>query len=88
MTPLSTTTQKKLLKVVNFPNIFLMKHEIEILKLELSFTPTPKHNISELEMDIYHFIRKLHLTYHFSVSTYKDKSIVKFTRNNNENQEL
>ena len=88
MTPLSTTTQKKLLKVVNFPNIFLTKHEIEILKLELSFTPTPKHNISEIEMDIYHFIRKLHLTYHFSVSTYKDKSIVKFTRNNNENQEL
>ena len=65
---------------------------MEILKLGLSFTPTPKHNISELEMDIYHFIRELCLTYHFRDSTYEDKSIVKkestFTSKNNENQEL
>ena len=40
-------------------------HEIEILKLGLSFTPTTKHNIFELETDIYNFIRKLCLTYHF-----------------------
>ena len=79
-------------KVINLSNIFLTKHEIEILKLGLSFTPTPKHNISELETDIYHFIRKLRLTYHFRDSTYEDKSIVKsestFTPKNNENQEL
>ena len=66
--------------------------EIEILKLGLSFTPTPKQNISELETDIYHFIRKLHLTYHFRDLTYEDKSIFKnestFTPKNNENQEL
>ena len=30
----------------SLPNLFLTKHEIEILKLGLSFTPTPKYNIS------------------------------------------
>ena len=73
-------------------NTFLTKHEIEILKLGLSFTPTPKHNISEPETDIYHFIRKLSLTYHFRDSSYQDQSVVKsestFTQKNNENQEL
>ena len=92
MTPLSTTTQKVSPKVINLSNIFFTKHEIETLKLGLSFTPTPKHNISELETDIYHFIRKLCLTYHFHDSTYEEKSIVKnqskFTPKNNENQEL
>ena len=72
--------------------MFLTKHEIEILKLGLSFTPTPKPNICELETDIYHFIGKLCLTYRFCVSTYEDKSIVKnestFTPKNVENQEL
>ena len=66
--------------------------EIEILKLGLPFTPTPKQNISELDTDIHHFIRKLHLTYHFHDLTYEDKSIFKnestFTPKNNENQEL
>ena len=90
MTLLSTTTQKISPKVINLSNIFLTRHEIEILNLGLSFTP--KHNISELEKDIYYFIRKLRLTYHFRDSTYEDKSIVKnestFTPKNNENQEL
>ena len=92
MTPLSTTTQKISPKVTNLPNIFLTKHEIEILKLELFFKPTLKQNIYELERDIFHFIRKLRLTYHFRDSTYEHKSIIKnectFTRKNNENQEL
>lgn len=57
--------------------MFLNKHEIEILKLGLSFTQTPKDNISEIETDIYNFIRKLGLAYHFCDSTYEDKSIVK-----------
>ena len=39
-------------------NIFLTKHIIEILKPGLSFTPTLKQNISELETDIYNFMRK------------------------------
>ena len=72
--------------------MFLTKHKIEILKLGLFFTPTSKYNISELETDIYQFIRKLRLTYHFRDSTYEGKSIVKnestFTPKNNENQEL
>ena len=50
--------------------MFLTKHEIEILKLGLSFTLTPKPNICELETDIYHFIGKLRLTYRFCDSTY------------------
>ena len=79
-------------KVINLSNIFLTKHEIEILKLGLSFTPTPKHNVSEQRTDIYNFIRKPRWTYHFRDSTYEDKSFVKnestFTPINNENQEL
>ena len=39
-------------------NIFSTKHKTEILKLRLSFTPTLRQNISELETDIYNFIRK------------------------------
>ena len=76
-TPLSTTTQKISPKVINLSNMFLTKHEIEILKLGLSFTLTPKPNICELETDIYHFIGKLCWTYRFCVLTYEDKSIVK-----------
>ena len=91
MTPLSATTQNISPKVINLSGIFLTKHRIEILKPELSFTPTPKNNISEQETDIYHFIRKLCLTYHFRDSTYEDKSIIKnestFTPKINENQE-
>ena len=77
---------------MNLSNIFLTKHEIEIQKSGLTFTPTPKPSISELETDIYNFIRKLSLTYHFCDSTYKDNSIVKsastFTPKTNENKEL
>ena len=53
---------------------------------------TPKSNIPELEADIFHFIRKLRLTYRFRNSIYHDESIVKptstFTPKPNENQEL
>ena len=76
-TPLSTNTNEKSPKIINLSNIFLTKHEIEILKLRLCFTPTPKHNISELETDIYNLFRKLHRTYHFCDSTYEDKTILK-----------
>ena len=40
-------------------DIFLTKHETNILKPGVSVTPTPKYNISGLENDIYNFIRKL-----------------------------
>ena len=66
--------------------------EINVLKPGLSFTPTSESNIPELEADIFDFIRKLRLTYHFRNSTYHDESIVKpistFTLKPNENQEL
>ena len=79
-------------KVINLSNIPLSSNEINVLKLGLSFTPTPKSNIPELEADIFDFIRKLRLTYHFRNSIYHDESIVKptstFTPKPNKNQEL
>ena len=79
-------------KVINLSNIPLSSNEINVLKLGLSFTPTPKSNIPELEADIFDFIRKLRLTYHFRNSIYHNESIVKptstFTPKPNENQEL
>ena len=79
-------------KVINLSNILLSSNEINLLNLGLSFTPTPKSNIPELEADIFDFIRKLRLTYHFRSSIYHDESIVKpistFTPKPNENQEL
>ena len=33
--------------------------------IKFSFTPTPKHNIFGLETDIYNFVRKQRLIYHF-----------------------
>ena len=79
-------------KVRNLSNILLSSNEINALKLGLSFTPFPKSNTPELEVDIFDFIRKLRLTYHFRNSIYHDESIVKptstFTPKPNENQEL
>ena len=73
-------------------NIPLSSNEINVLKLGLSFTPTPKSNVPELEADIFDFIRKLRLTYHFRSSIYHDESIVKptstFTPKPNKSQEL
>ena len=89
---LSATTETIWPKVIKLPNIFLTKHEIEILKLGLSFIPTPKHNISELQTDIHNFFKKLRLTYHFRDSTYENKSILKktstFTPKANKSQDL
>ena len=79
-------------KVINLSNIPLSSNEINVFKLGLSFTPTPKSNILELEADIFDFIRKLRLTYHFRNSTYHDELIYKptstFIPKPNENQEL
>ena len=69
LTPLRATREKISPKVIILSNIFLTKHEIEILKLGLCFIPTSKHNISELETDIYNLITTLCLTYHFRDST-------------------
>ena len=40
-------------KVINLSNIPLSSNEINVLKLGLSFTPTPKSNIPELEADVF-----------------------------------
>ena len=60
--------------------------------LGISFTPTPPQNIPDLEYDLYHFSRKLRLTYHFRNSDFRDVSHVKmpssFTPPPNEHQEL
>ena len=72
-------------------NIFFIKHETQVLKLGFSFTETSPKSISELEADIYNFIRKLHLIHHFHYSTYKEKVVKNawtFTPKTNENQEL
>ena len=66
-------------KVINVSNIPLSSNKFNVLKLGLSFTPTPKSDIPELEPDIFDFIKKLRLTYHFRNSTYHDESIVKPT---------
>ena len=88
LTPLSTTATKHITQLIIVSNIYLPKHEIKVLKLGL-FYVKPKHNVSELETDIYSFIRKLSLNNHFCYSTCEDKSIVKnastFTQNNSEN---
>ena len=81
-------------KVINLFSINLTEEEIEVLKLGLSFTPTPSPNIPELEEDIFNFTRKLRLTYHFrntkekeyTTSLISNKS--KWTPNTRENTEL
>ena len=79
-------------KVINLSNIPLSSNELNVLKLGLSFTPTPKSNIPELEADIFYFIRKFSLRYHFCSSIYHDESIAKpastFNPKPNESQEL
>ena len=83
MLPIST-------KVLNLSKVPL--NNDSVLKLGLSFTPTPPKNIPDLEYDLYQFSRKLRLTYHFRNSNFQDVSLVKmpssFTPPPNEHQEL
>ena len=82
-------TQPQSTKILNLSNVPLTQEEIDILKLGLSFTPTPKQNIAELENDIFQFTRKLRLTYHYRNRNIADESIVKlestYTPKPNEN---
>ena len=50
---------------------------MSVLKLGLSFMPTPPQNIPDLEYNLYQFSRKLRLTYHFRNSNFQDVSLVK-----------
>ena len=80
------------MKILNLSNVPLTQEEINILKLGLSFIPTPKQNIAELENDIFQFTRKLQLIYHYRNSNIVDESIVKlestYTPKPNENADL
>ena len=79
-------------KILNLSNVVLTQEEIDILKLGLSFTPTPKQNIAELENYSFQFTRKLRLVYHYRNSNIVDESIVKlestYTPKPNENTDL
>ena len=80
------------IKILNLSKILLNNDKIRVLKLELSFKPTPPQNIPDLEDDLYQFSRQLRLTYHFRNSNFQDVSLVKmpssFTPPPNEHQEL
>ena len=82
-------TQPQSTKILNLSNVPLTQEEIDILKLGLSFTPSPKQNIAELENDVFQFTRKLRLTYHCRNRNIADESIVKlestYTPKPNEN---
>ena len=53
-------------KVLNLSDITLTDGEVRVLTLGLSFCPTPKANVVELERDIFQFVRKVRLKYHFA----------------------
>lgn len=46
-------------------NIKFTANEIKVLNLGLSFTPTPRPCRQEIEDDLFDFIRKIRLSYHF-----------------------
>ena len=59
LSQLSPITQPQSTKILNLSNVPLTPKNIHILKLALSFTPTPKQNIAELENNIFQLTRKL-----------------------------
>ena len=85
MLPIST-------KVLNLSKVPPNNDEISVIKLGLSFTPTPPKNLPTLEYYLYQLTRKRRLTYHFRNSNFQEVSFVKmlssFTPPPNEHQEL
>ena len=61
---------------MNISNIALTNDEIDLLKLGLNYTPTPKHNLQELQSDIFDFTRKVRLAYHFRNSNYNATNLL------------
>ena len=53
LSQLPPITQPQSTKILNLSNVPLTQDETDILKLGLSFTPTPKQNIAELENEIF-----------------------------------
>ena len=75
-------------KILNSSNVPFTQDEKGILKLGLSFTPTPKQNIAELRNDP----KKFQLIYNYPNSNIVDESILKlestYTPKPNENADL
>ena len=79
--------------MLNITNLILTDSEVELLKMGMSFCPTPKPDPQELTEDLFEFTRQLRLAYHFrDIKHNKDTSIVKlpsgFNPAPNANQEL
>ena len=70
----------------------LNHYEISLFVLGASFPAVPKPDVPGFERDLYEFVRKLRLTYHFRNHTDTDASLVKrkssFCPNRNQNDEL
>ena len=77
LSQLPSITQPQYTKILNLSNVPLTQNEINILKLGLSFTITPKQNMAKLENNIFQYIRKLRLNYHYLNNNTFDKFIVK-----------
>ena len=77
---------------MNLSSVKLTGGEVKTLLLGLSFAPTPRSDIFNLERDIYLFSRKIRLKFHFAGKTNPDKSLVRipstWTPARNKNQEL
>ena len=64
-------TEPQFTKILN-----VSKKNSPKMELGMSFIPTPKQNIPELENDIFQFTKKLRLTHHYRKSNTVDESIV------------
>ena len=59
-------TQQQATKIINLTDQSLTEGQIELLKLGLTFTRTPKFDMNTMENDLFAFIHKLCLIYHFT----------------------
>ena len=70
-------------KIINFSDYKLTDGQVQILKYGLTFTPTPKFNLDEIENDLYQYTKRLRLVYIFrdKQSTEKNESFIKLKSN-------
>jgi hypothetical protein len=74
-------------KIINLSSIDLSTDQINVLKLGLKFTPTPKQNNQDLQADVIEFSRKLRLKeYWHNRSSNDDGSIVRNKKGTNINR--
>ena len=58
--------QQQATKIINLLDQSLTEGQIESLKLDLTLTPTRKFDLNAMKNDLFAFIRKLRLIYHFT----------------------